>query len=119
MSKLKATALDYLRDTHVVSKMKRMRNSGIRKELGSEDTNKAIENKQLQTLEYLMRIHENRQVMKIWETKITGWRGYVRPKKKWDKPIQQISEERKITQKHKKEDKMAHHNKKKLQLMAT
>lgn len=46
-----------------------------------------------------MKMYENSRTKKVWETKITGKRRKARPENKWDKQIQQILEERKISEK--------------------
>lgn len=86
-SKIQATEMKYLRRVRGVTKMDKMRNVDIRKDLEIQPILDYIEERQLQWWGHLQRMNEERPVKKVWKAKIVKNKKRGRPRKSWDNVI--------------------------------
>ena len=82
-SRLQALEMKYLRRVLGVTRMDRLRNDYIRKELEVESILELINKRKLQWFGHLARMNSERQVRKVWEAGITEKRERGRPPENW------------------------------------
>lgn len=90
ISKIRAVEMKYLRRVKGITKRDRIRNEAIREELKIEPIEDYIERRQLGWWGHLIRMEEDTQTRKVWETKMTGKRKKGRPKQTWDDVVKKI-----------------------------
>ena len=93
-SKLQAAEMRILRKIKGATIMDKINSQTIREELEVKPLIKHIENKQLGWLGHLSRMDEERQVKRIWDTKVKTKRKKGRPKTTWEQEIGRILKER-------------------------
>lgn len=93
-SKLQAAEMKYLRRVRGVTKIDKMRNIQIRKDLEVQSVTDFIEQRQLSWWGHLNRMESRRPVKQVWEAKIHKKRKRGRPRKTWDKAIGEVLQKR-------------------------
>lgn len=88
--RLEATEMKYLRRVKGVSLRDKIRSSQIRAELVINPVTSFIEQKQLTWWGHLLRMDQDRQAKRIWETMKVGKRKRGRPQETWDNTIGKI-----------------------------
>ncbi|KAI4465121.1 geranylgeranyl pyrophosphate synthase [Holotrichia oblita] len=88
--KCKVQAMKYLRRVRGVTKRDRMRNTDIRRDLGTKSIFEFIEERQLSWWGHLQRMNMERPVKKVWKAKIQKNRKKGRPRKTWDSVMGEI-----------------------------
>lgn len=93
-SKLQATEMKYLRRVKGVTRLDRLRNEEIRKELEINSIHDFIEQRQLSWWGHLQRMGDRIPVKRVWEARSQGRGTRGRPKETWDNVIRKILEKR-------------------------
>lgn len=96
-SKIQAVEMKYLRGVRGVTKMDKMRSDKIRHELKTEPVLESIKRRQLRWFGHIVRMNETRQVKQVWQTRTARKRTRGRPKKTWDKMVEETLKERGLT----------------------
>lgn len=89
-SKLQASEMKYLRAVKGVSRIDRIRNENIRRELGAKELSTTIDETRLRWFGHIQRMGANRPTRKIWEAKTGGRRTAGRPRATWDEEIGRV-----------------------------
>lgn len=95
-SKIQAIDMKFLRKIKGVTKLDKIRNEVILKELGVEGTEEVIGRNGLKWFGHLTRMADERPVKRVWRAKIQKEKRRGRPKKTWDNTIAQTLEEKGI-----------------------
>lgn len=95
-SQIGAIEMKYLRKVRGVTKLDRMRNEDIRRDLEIESIEQFIEKRQLGWWGHIQRMDNSVQVKKAWETRVQGKRGRGRPKQTWNNAVGQILEKKNL-----------------------
>lgn len=96
-TKIQSMEMKYLRRVLGVTRMDRIRNDVIRKQLKVQPVLKRIEDCQLRWYGHLRRMNEERPVKKIWEAKRQERRNRGRPMTTWDASLEKLMGDRGIT----------------------
>ena len=96
-SRLQAIDMKYLRAVKKVTRLDRIPNDVIRRELEVEHILDRIEQQQLKWYGHLNRMGDSRQVKRIWEARTYGRSQVGRPQKKWNDEITKILSKRDIS----------------------
>lgn len=91
-NKIQAAEMRYLRRVRGVTKMDRIKNLEIRKDLKIQSVLENIEERQLGWWGHLHRMENTRQTKRIWEARITKNKRRGRPRTTWDNVITELLE---------------------------
>nr|CAI5833244.1 unnamed protein product [Callosobruchus analis] len=89
--------MKYLRKVKGMTRMDRIRNEAIREEFQVVPVLKLIEQSQLRWFGHVNRLHEERQVKKVWQAHTVPKRGKGRSRLTWNDGIGRLLEARRIT----------------------
>lgn len=95
-SRIQAAEMRYLRAIKGITRRDRIRNEIVRTELKVEPILSNIERQHLKWFGHLIRMEDQRQPKRIWQTKAQERRTRGRPKKKWNDVVAECLEGRKI-----------------------
>lgn len=87
---IQAMEMKYLRRVIGARRIDKKRNEDIRKQLHVKSAKLYLEEKKLRWFGHLVRMEENRQVKKIWETRPEGKNKRGRPKTTWNATVEKI-----------------------------